>query len=66
MANAYIKIKNKGYIIGHDYEMNMQKAHTNYNFGTKEAVDEFCIKYNQKIISKAYDGCVSFCIEINK
>jgi hypothetical protein len=66
MENAYKKIKNKGYIMGHDYEMNMEKANTTYEFGVKEAVDEFCINYNQNIISKAYDGCVSFCILINK
>jgi hypothetical protein len=66
LENAYKKIKNKGYIIGHDYEMNMEKAKTAYDFGVKGAVDEFCINYNQNIVSKAYDGCVSFCININK
>ena len=66
IENAYKKIKNKGYIMGHDYEMNMEKANNVYDFGTKKAVDEFCINYNQTIISKAYDGCVSFCICINK
>jgi O-methyltransferase len=66
LINSYKKIKNGGYIMGHDYEMNMNKANTYYNFGTKQAVDDFCTKYNQHIISKAYDGCVSFCIQINK
>lgn len=56
----------KGYIMGHDYEMNMSKAKTRYNFGVKQAVDEFCNKYNHKILSKAMDGCVSYCIKINK
>ena len=63
---SYNKIKNNGYIMGHDYEMNMKKANHHYEFGTKQAVDEFCVNYNQKILAKAYDGCVSFCIKINK
>ena len=66
LINAYSAIKNGGYIMGHDYEMNMEKANHSYNFGTKQAVDEFCINYNQRIISKALDGCVSFCICITK
>ena len=43
-----------------------KKAKTFYNFGVKEAVDEFCLTYNQSIEAKAYDGCVSFCINIKK
>jgi predicted O-methyltransferase YrrM len=66
LINAYRKIKNGGYIMGHDYDMNMNKAKTSYNFGTKQAVDEFCVNFKQNIISKAMDGCVSFCIHINK
>jgi lipopolysaccharide biosynthesis glycosyltransferase/predicted O-methyltransferase YrrM len=66
LINAYSKIKNGGYIMGHDYEMNMNKAKKSYNFGTKQAVDEFCINYKQNIIAKAIDGCVSFCINIIK
>ncbi len=66
LINAYKKIKDNGYIMGHDYEMNMAKAHTTYDFGVKKAVDEFCKEYNQTIIAKANDGCVSFCIQITK
>ena len=66
LLNGYNKIKNGGYLMGHDYEMNLSKANHNYEFGVKQAVDEFCAEYNQKIIAKAYDGCVSFCIQINK
>ena len=66
LINAYNKIQNGGYIMGHDYEMNMKKAKNFYDFGVKKAVDEFCINYKQTIISKANDGCVSFCIHINK
>lgn len=63
---AFLKIKNKGFIMGHDYELNKNKCKNNWTFGTKKAVDEFCEKYNQEIISFAYDGCVSFCIQVNK
>jgi len=64
LTNAFRKIKNGGYIMGHDYEMNMKKAKNTYDFGVKRAVDEFCITYNQTIISKGLDGCVSYCIHI--
>jgi hypothetical protein len=66
LINAFSKIKNGGYIMGHDYEMNMKKAKNMYNFGVKLAVDEFCIYYNQSIQAKALDGCVSYCIQIKK
>jgi len=65
ILQAFHKIKNGGYIMGHDYEMNMNKAHNYYNFGVKQAVDGFCRDFGQKIIAKALDGCVSFCIKIN-
>ena len=63
---AYDKIKNGGFIMGHDYEMNMIKAKTAYIFGVRNAVDEFCINYNQTIYAKAYDGCVSYAIQVSK
>lgn len=66
LINSYKKIKNNGYIMGHDYEMNMKKAKNFYDFGVKKAVDEFCIDYNLSILAKALDGCVSFCIKVIK
>lgn len=66
LHHAYAKIKNGGYIMGHDYEMNMAKARNHYEFGVKRAVEEFCSTYNQRIIAKAMDGCVSFCIQVTK
>jgi predicted O-methyltransferase YrrM len=66
LINSYSKIKNGGYIMGHDYEMNMTKANNIYYFGVKQAVDEFCMNYGQNVIAKAFDGCVSYCIYINK
>ena len=66
LINSYSKIKNGGYIMGHDYEMNMTKTNNIYYFGVKQAVDEFCMNYKQNVIAKALDGCVSYCIHINK
>jgi hypothetical protein len=66
LSESFYKIKNGGYIMGHDYEMNMNKAKNVYNFGVKRAVDEFCSIYSQSIIAKAMDGCVSYCIQITK
>jgi hypothetical protein len=62
LESAYSKIKRFGWIMGHDYEMNMTKAKKEYKFGVRKAVDEFCSKYNLKIFAKAMDGCVSYAI----
>jgi hypothetical protein len=62
---ALQKIKIGGYIMGHDYEMNMNKAKTNYSFGVKKAVDEFCEKNNLQLAAKGNDGCVSYAIAIS-
>jgi len=66
LINAYHKIKDGGYIMGHDYEHNMDKTNNSYNFGVKKAVDEFCREYNQEISMKGMDGCVSYGIKISK
>jgi hypothetical protein len=63
---SYKKIKNGGYIMGHDYEQNFEKTENVYNFGVNRAVNEFCQKYSQAISIKANDGCVSYGIKIKK
>lgn len=63
---AFDKVKCGGWIMGHDYEMNMTKARSSYVFGVKQAVDEFCSTFNQKIVAKGMDGCVSYAIQIVK
>jgi predicted O-methyltransferase YrrM len=63
---SFRKVRPGGWILGHDYEMNMQKARTQWVFGVKRAVDEFCSKANQSISAKALDGCVSYAIRVNK
>lgn len=65
LKSAYLKIRDGGYLMGHDYEMNFEKAKYNYDFGVNKAVDEFCREYHQKLIAKAMDGCVSYCIQIH-
>jgi hypothetical protein len=59
------KVKPYGLIMGHDYEMNFEKAKHPWSFGVKQAVDEFCAKYQYSVIAKAMDGCVSFCLLSN-
>ena len=63
---AYQKVKPNGILAGHDYEMNFEKAKNNYNFGVKQAVDEFCLEKNLTICAKGMDGCVSYAIQVNK
>jgi hypothetical protein len=63
---AYKKIKDGGFIMGHDYEINPSKTMADYAFGVKQAVDEFCKKHKQEIYAKAMDGCVSYAIKIKK
>jgi hypothetical protein len=66
LESALKKIKNGGYICGHDYETNSFKTQFKYEFGVKQAVDEFCLKNNFKISIKGNDGCVSFGIKVLK
>ena len=63
---SYQKVKNNGWILGHDYEINLKKAKTKFKFGVKKAVDEFCLKYDQYIKIKALDGCVGYGIQCKK
>jgi len=65
LNNAFPKIKKGGWIMGHDYEMNMKKAKYVYNFGVKRAVDEFCLEKGLKVVAKGLDGCVSYAIYID-
>lgn len=52
------KLKDGGYLAGHDYID---------NYEVKNAVDDFCKKYNQKIETLTLnDGCPSFLIKIKK
>lgn len=66
LVAALPKVRSGGWILGHDYEMNMTKAQTSYAFGVKRAVDEFCARTGQTLSAKAMDGCVSFGIQVVK
>jgi hypothetical protein len=59
-------VRDGGFIMGHDYLINPEKTKNNYDFGVKRAVDEFCLAHTQQIYALAMDGCVSFCIHVNK
>lgn len=63
---AFPKIRNGGWLMGHDYEMNMAKANRAYDFGVRKAVEDFCKEFNQNIFARAMDGCVSFAIRVEK
>ena len=63
LALARQLVKRGGYICGHDYEMNPNKTKNNYNFGVKQAVDEFCQQHNLQIHAKGMDGQVSYAIQ---
>ena len=65
LNNAFPKVKKGGWIMGHDYEMNMKKANFVYEFGVKQAVDEFCKEKGLKLFAKALDGCVSYAIFVD-
>lgn len=55
MVNSLGVIKNGGLLMGHDYHHQI-----------KQAVDKFCIDYNQIITHVTNDGCPSFSITIKK
>lgn len=57
------KVRPNGWIMGHDYEVNMSKATVAWEFGVRKAVDEFCSEFGQTIHAKGYDGCVSYAIQ---
>lgn len=60
---AWSKVKPGGWIMGHDYEMNMHKARQAYDFGVKKAVQEFLTEHDLSLAAKALDGCVSFAVQ---
>ena len=56
---SFPKVKQNGYICGHDYEMNRFP-------GLFRAVNEFCQENNLKISCIAEDGCPTFLIQKNE
>ena len=66
LINSFNKIKDGGYIMGHDYGINLNKAKNIFKFGVKKAVNEFCKNYKQNITAIALDGYISFAIKVKK
>ena len=64
LNESYKKIKNGGWILGHDYALNPKKTKNKWDFDVKRAVDQFCIRHQLCINAKALDGCVSYGIQI--
>lgn len=63
---SYLKIKPGGWIMGHDFGINPQKAKHYYEFGVEKAVVEFCGNFQQEVSVLGMDGCISFGIQVNK
>ena len=57
------KVKPGGWIMGHDYEINMDKANVHYDFGVERAVQEFLADRGLSLHAKGLDGCVSFAFQ---
>ena len=53
------KLKDDGWIVCHDYEMNALKAKNYYDFGVRRAVSEFCLENDLYVGLSFMDGCVS-------
>ena len=53
------KLKDDGWIVCHDYEMNALKAKNYYDFGVRRAVSEFCLANDVYVGLTCMDGCVS-------
>lgn len=65
LDGLYPKIKKGGFLMGHDYEFNPNKAPHDLEpmiFGVARAVNEFCREKNLSIFAKTNDGCASFAI----
>jgi predicted O-methyltransferase YrrM len=63
---AFKKIKNGGYIIGHNYILNFSKTYNKKDFTVKKIVEKFCEENGQRILAQAMDARVSYCIKITK
>lgn len=65
LNGLYSKIKKGGFIMGHDYAFNPNKAPQNLEpmiLEVARAVDEFCQEKNLAIFAITNDGCGSFAI----
>lgn len=63
---SFRKVKNRGWIAGHDFAINRKKCNSNWNFGVRQAVTEFCLANDLQINVLFLDGCVSYAIQVVK
>jgi hypothetical protein len=63
LALSRKKVKKGGWICGHDYLINGERANCLYRFGVRRAVDEFCRKNGLFIQALGMDGYVSYAIQ---
>lgn len=63
---CYKKIREGGWVCGHDFGMNPEKTDQRYDFGVEKAVFEFCFDRGLHIGHVFMDGCKSYAIRINK
>ena len=67
LYTMYDKVKNNGWICGHDFQANPEKLKIgSVGPGCKQAVIEFCEDKHQRIAALFNDGCVSFAIQVVK
>lgn len=59
---AWPKIKQGGYLMGHDFSLTY-KCNSSWYFGVDRAVYKFCADNGKKIYALACDGCMSFAIK---
>jgi hypothetical protein len=60
---ARYKVKEGGWIMGHDYKLNPEKGNIENTHYVNSVVDAFCKKYNLTVESLGNDGIVSFAIK---
>jgi len=64
LINSYNKVKDHGWITGHDFGLNKAKCKNNWDFsGIRRAVSRFCAVKNLQIDALFLDGCISFAIQ---
>lgn len=66
LMDCWRVVKNGGWLLGHDYEINPAKTASTYQCGVKAAVTDFCHDYAESISAFGMDGCVSFAIQVRK
>jgi len=55
-------VKSRGFVCGHDYAINSDKTTHTYEFGVKQAVQDFCVENGFRVCLFMMDGCISFAI----